>query len=281
MGKLQIKKASKKRLKLRLAIDGASGSGKTESALKIATGLAEKTGDQIVVIDTEQESSGLYSDKYDFHVIALDPPYTPERFIEAIKLAEENKFGIIVLDSSSHEWMGEGGCLEIVDSIGGNSYTAWRKVTPRHNKFINAMLTSSSHIIATMRSKTDYETGSDSKGRMTIQKQGTKAVQRDGVDYEFTLVFSLNQNHLAVATKDRTSLFDGMDHIPTEETGAKLHEWLNSSNAEMPTEEELAEVNGLIDKVPAEKQQKMKNYLETATRQEVQTLIKTLKAKAA
>jgi hypothetical protein len=219
-----FKKASKKKSKLRLAIEGASGSGKTYSALVLAKGLGKK----MAVIDTEFGSASLYADKFDFDVLNLDPPYSPERYIEAIKNAEEAGYDVCIIDSMSHEWNGEGGCLDIQNKMGGNSYTSWGKVTPRHDKFINAILTSRMHIISTLRSKANYETGKDTSGKMTVEKKGTSPIQRDSVDYEFTIVFDLNQQHMARASKDRTSLFDGQDFIIDNNISKKLIDWLES-----------------------------------------------------
>jgi len=219
-----FKKAEKKKSKLRLAIEGASGSGKTYSGLI----LAKSIGKKIAVIDTENGSASLYSDDFDFDVLELAPPYTPERYIEGIKAAEQSGYDVILIDSISHEWSGEGGCLDIVNHIGGNSYTAWGKVTPRHDKFINAILRSSAHVICTMRSKAAYDTGKDDRGKMTIQKKGTAPIQRESVDYEFTIVFDLNQKHYAIAAKDRTKMFDNKDFMITQETGDQIINWLNS-----------------------------------------------------
>ena len=230
-----FKKAEKKKSKLRLAIEGAASSGKTYSGLILATSIGKK----VAVIDTENGSASLYSDDFDFDVRELEPPYTPERYIEGIKAAEAAGYDVILIDSISHEWNGEGGCLDIVNNIGGNSYTAWGKVTPRHDKFINAILRSSAHVICTMRSKAAYDTGKDDRGKMTIEKKGTAPIQREGLDYEFTIVFDLNQNHYAVATKDRTKMFDNKDFKITPETGEQIIKWLNSGIEAAPDEKTI------------------------------------------
>jgi hypothetical protein len=223
-----FQKAEKTQAKLRLAIEGASGSGKTYSSLILATSIGKK----IAVVDTEHGSASLYADKFNFDVLELRPPYEPERYVEAIKEAEAAGYDVIVLDSITHEWNGEGGALDLVTKIGGSSYSAWAKVTPRHDKFINAILQSKCHVIATMRSKANYETGKDERtGKMTIEKKGTAPIQRDSVDYEFTVVFDLNQRHMANVSKDRTSLFDGRDFQITAEVGQKLLKWLNDGRS--------------------------------------------------
>ena len=225
-----FKKATKEKQKLRLLIEGASGSGKTYSALLLAKGLKEKTGQRIALIDTEKGSASLYSNLVDFDVCDLEPDFTPEKYIKAIKEAESAGYGILIIDSITHEWSGKGGCLDIQTALGGK-FNDWAKVTPRHNAFIDAILQSNMHIIGTARTKTDYaiEDGFNKSGGKTTKpvKVGLKTEQREGMDYEFTIVFRVNENHMASANKDRTSLFNGVDEQITEETGYKLYEWLN------------------------------------------------------
>lgn len=221
---ITFKKAVKKQAKLRLAIQGAAGSGKTYSSLILATALGKK----IAVIDTEHGSASLYSDKFNFDVLEIKAPYTPEKYVDAMRAAEAEGYEVIVLDSISHEWNGEGGCLDIVSNIGGNSFTAWKQVTPRHDKFIGAILASNAHIVATMRSKTEYIMSQGEGSKSKVEKKGMAPIQRDQVDYEFTTVFDLNQNHYANTTKDRTGIFVGKDFPITAETGKALLDWLNS-----------------------------------------------------
>lgn len=219
-------KATRKQAKLRLALAGPSGSGKTTSALMIATGL----GGKIAVCDTERGSASLYSSEYDFDVVELGPPYTPEKYIEIIYAAEKEGYDTLILDSITHEWNGMGGVLDIVNQIAatrfkGNSYAAWGAGTPRHQKFLDAMLNSKLNIIATMRSKTSY-VEVEAGGKKRYQKQGMEAQQRDGIDYEFTVVFDLSvEDHIALTSKDRTRLFPDPFKIGVE-TGELLKEWL-------------------------------------------------------
>lgn len=174
-----FKKAERKQSKLRLALTGASGSGKTTAALNIATGM----GGKIAVLDTENGSASLYADQFDFDVVNLTAPYTPERFIEVIGAAEKAGYDILIIDSASHEWSGKGGCLEINEMLAaskfrGNTWSAWSETTPRHRAFIDAMLRSPMHIIVTMRSKTETVQGEGKK----VMKIGMKSEQRDGVE---------------------------------------------------------------------------------------------------
>ncbi|EMN0830535.1 ATP-binding protein [Providencia rettgeri] len=227
---MKFAKALRKKAKLRLALTGPSGSGKTYGALEIAKGLGGKTA----VIDTEKGSASLYSDRFNFDVLELDPPFTPERFIEAIGAAQEAGYDNLIIDSITHEWSGSGGCLELLDGLAkakyrGNTWSAWSEITPRHNAFLDAILRSDLHIIATMRSKTETAQVDKGNGKKGVDKLGMKSEQRDGVEYEFTTVLDLNhETHTAMASKDRTGLFSNAEVTRLNElTGKKLMDWLN------------------------------------------------------
>lgn len=236
-------KAERKKSKLRLALCGISGSGKTLGALFIAKGI----GGKIAVIDTEAGSASLYSDdkKYDltFDTFELSAPFSPDRYIQAIKYAESAGYTTLIIDSLSHAWSGEGGILDMQDkatkaSSSKNSYYAWRDVTPLHNKLVDAMLQSSMHIICCMRCKASHETIIEN-GKAKPVKVGLAPIQRDGLEYEFTIVLDLDrESHLYTASKDRTNLFEGSHEKITEETGKKLMQWLNSGK-DLPTQEEM------------------------------------------
>lgn len=245
-----FRKAERKQAKLRLCLAGPSGSGKTYSSIKIAQGL----GGKIAMIDTEHGSGELYAHLTNYDVVTLDAPYSPERYIACIKEAEKAEYAVLIIDSLSHAWSGEGGILEMVDksakaSKSGNSYTAWRDVTPWHNKLVEAILTSNLHIITTMRTKTEYVIETNEKGKSTPRKVGMAPVQRDGMEYEFTAVLDLSiDGHFYSASKDRTGLFDGKPDLPSEKTGKVLLEWLNSGldpNAPLNGNYELTHLDGM------------------------------------
>ncbi len=240
-----FKKAERKQARLRLALAGPSGSGKTYSALQMAKGL----GSRIAVIDTEHGSASLYADAADFDVMELHAPYSPERYVEAIQAAEAAGYDVLIIDSYSHEWTGPGGCLEINDETAkarfkGNTWSAWSETTPRHRKLTDKILTSPMHIICTMRSKTETVQGEGKK----IVKLGLKSEQRDGTDYEFTVVLDVTHDgHYAVASKDRTRLFQHPEVI-TPEAGAKLLAWLNDGRSQEQQAMDAAEE--AISKIP-------------------------------
>lgn len=231
-----FQKAERKKAKLRLAIEGPSGSGKTYSALLVARGVVGKKG-KIAVIDTERGSADLYCDLTPFDSTQFTPPFSPEKYIAAIKEAEKQGYDAIVIDSLSHAWNAEGGILSLHDkavkaSRSGNSFMAWKDVTPVHNRLVDAILGANIHVIVTMRTKTEYSQEKDEKGKTQIKKVGTAPIQREGIEYEFTLVLDVNQDHIASASKDRTTMFDGQHFIPTIETGECLARWLNEGKDE-------------------------------------------------
>lgn len=227
-----LRKAQRRAAKIRLGLASPSGGGKTYSALLIAKGLAG-SWDKVAIIDTENGSADLYSHLGDFNVLQLTAPYHPEKYIDAIRECELAGMEVIIIDSITHEWSGVGGCLELQQIATErqrikNTYTAWKEVTPRHQKFIDAVLQSNCHIITTVRSKTDY-LQVEHEGKKSIQKVGMAQVTRDGFEYELTVSLELDVNHYAVTSKDRTCLFEGKpSFIPSEETGKMLKEWCES-----------------------------------------------------
>lgn len=246
---MQIRKAERRKAKLRLGIVGASGSGKTYTALLLALGLGGKIG----LIDTENGSGELYADLGGYDVITLHAPYEAQKYFDAIKAFENAKYDVIIIDSLTHAWAGEGGLLEkqgTLESSGRykNSFATWRDITPLHNKLIEAMLKSPSHIIGTMRSKQEYVLEKDDKGRSVPRKVGMAPVQREGMDYEFTVVFDLSDTHYAKASKDRTSMFDNKLFVPSVETGKQLAAWLNSGAEALPVKSAIEEKLG--DEIP-------------------------------
>jgi hypothetical protein len=203
---MELRKATRQKAKIRLGLSAVAGGGKTYSAILIAQGLCGDLN-KVCIIDTENGSADLYANLGDFNVLPLTAPYTPERYVEAILTCERAGMEVIVIDSVTHEWDGKGGCLEIVSSLGGK-YQDWAKVTPRHQKFLDAILQSKCHVITTVRRKQDYEM-TKIDGKMTVEKGGLKEITREGFEYELTTNLELDTRHHATASKDRTGLFMG------------------------------------------------------------------------
>lgn len=226
-------KAERKQAKLRLAIAAVSGAGKTYSALLLAKGLGGKTA----VGDSESGSAHLYANLFDYQVAPISAPFTPEKYIEVIREAEKAGFDNLILDSLSHAWSGEGGILDMQGaaeqaSKSRNGYFAWREVTPQHNALVNAILQSNMNIIVTMRSKTAYEV-SGTKENFKAVKVGLAPIQREGMEYEFTVVLDISvEGHIATSSKDRTGLFDGKHFVINEQTGKDLLGWLNDGTSQ-------------------------------------------------
>lgn len=227
---MQLRKATRQQAKLRVGVSGPAGSGKTYSAIVLAKSIASDIS-KVAIIDTENGSADLYAHLGDFNVIRLSAPYTPERYIEAIAACEAGGMEVCIIDSVTHEWDGKGGLLESNELLGqskfkGNNWAAWSVTTPRHQKFIESITTSSMHMITTARSKTDTIQTEDKK----IKKVGLKEIQREGFEYELTLNFTLDRDgHYAIASKDRTGLFIDRDpFMITPETGKELKNWAES-----------------------------------------------------
>lgn len=228
-------RAERKKAKLKLAITGPSGSGKTMSALRLAKGL----GGKIALIDTENGSASLYADRFEFDSLELSPPFTTEKYINAINAAIKAGYDTIVIDQISHAWSGPGGLLEQKEQLdsrpGSNHWTNWGPITKKQEAFKAAWLHAPINVIATMRSKQEYMQ-SEAGGKKKVEKVGMAPMQREGVEYEFTVVFDCAMDHQAVASKDRTSLFRERIFQITEDTGAEIKTWLEKGiDAPPPT----------------------------------------------
>jgi AAA domain-containing protein len=236
---MAFQKATKKQARLRLALIGPSGSGKTYSALAIASGLAP--GGRVAVIDTERASASKYADAFSFDACELET-FHPQRYIDAIVEAERAGYDVLVIDSLSHAWMGKEGALEQVDRVAarnkaGNSFGAWREVTPMHHALVDAILRSRCHVIATMRVKTEWVLERDEKtGRTAPRKVGLAPVQRDGVEYEFDVVGDLDAASLVITKTRCKALHQAVIREPGAPLGATLRQWLtDGAPAAVPT----------------------------------------------
>jgi hypothetical protein len=244
-------------VKLRIGLSGPSGYGKTYSALLLAFGITNDWS-KIAVIDTENNSASLYSHLGEYNVLSLGEPYTPHRYIEAIKTCENADMEVIIIDSISHEWSGKGGCLEMHDKLGGR-FQDWAKITPYHNSFVDGILQSKCHVITSTRRKVDYSLDRDMSGKTKVMKLGTKEITREGFEYELTVNFELiNDNHLVKASKDRTGLFmDKPEFVINQATGKKLKAWcvegisLEKIKKEIASCHNLTGLKHIYDKYPS------------------------------
>lgn len=228
-----FKKATKAQAKARIGITGPSGSGKTYTSLLIASSLAH--GKRVAVIDSERGSASKYASEFDFDVCDLES-FAPRAYVQAIHAAEKAGYGVIVVDSLSHAWMGKDGALAMVDAAAarskGSSFAAWRDVTPEHNALVEAMVQSTAHLVATLRSKTEYVLEKDERTGKTVPKKiGMAPVQRDGLEYEFDLFFEMDQEHRLIVTKSRSKeLADKVMLKPGQELGESIARWLGDGS---------------------------------------------------
>jgi len=244
-----LRKATRQKAKIRLGLSAVAGGGKSYSGLLIAKGLAKGDMSKVVMIDTENGSGDLYAHLGDYSIYPLSAPFTPEKYIKALKECEEAGMEVCLIDSITHEWNGKGGILEIHSALGGNSFAAWKTVTPRHENFKQSLLNSNMHIITTVRRKQDYVMELNESGKQVPVKVGLKEETREGWEYELTTNLELSQNHLATASKDRTGLFMGQPaFIPEEETGRMILEWCESGAAPIIQTETIDRHKESLDK---------------------------------
>lgn len=242
----QFKKATKQFSYLRLALVGPAGSGKTYSSLRIAQGL----GPRIALIDSERGSASKYADTFAFDTVVLDS-FSPQDYMEAIQIAVDAHYDVLIIDSLSHAWVGKGGVLEMHDAAaaqekGGNSYTAWRVVTPEHNRLVDTILQAPLHLIATLRSKIEYVQEKDERGKTVIRKVGLQPIQREGLDFEFDVVGDLDQMNRLVVTKTRCpALAQAVIRQPGEDMARTLKTWLTDGAPQPPQTVTEAQVKEL------------------------------------
>lgn len=222
---MQLRQSERKKAKIKMALQGSAGSGKTYSSLLLSQGLTNGDFSRVAIIDTENGSADLYAHLGQYNVLTLAPPFTPENYMKAIDVCERAGMEVIIIDSISHCW---DFLLDYHTSLAGNSFTNWSKVTPMQKAFTDKILQCDAHVIATMRTKQDYVLN-QKDGKYVPEKVGLKAVQKDGLDYEFTIVFDLDIKHFAVSSKDRTGLFmDKPEFKISQATGQKILDWCNS-----------------------------------------------------
>ena len=218
--KFKAVEAVREKIAVKIALMGASGSGKSYASLRLATGMLDemekidgKRG-KILLANTEGSRGRYYANEFKYDIVDLEPPYNPELFIDLINYAVDEKYSVLIIDSSSAEWEGKGGCLELQQQLGGK-YQDWARISPRHDRFIDALALSPIHIIATMKGKDQYEVDKDDRGKVSVKKLGVGAKDRD--------------SHIAKSEKDNTHIFEREgDVLLSEAFGEKIIKWANS-----------------------------------------------------
>ncbi len=260
---ITFQRATKAQLKARLAIDGPTGSGKTWTSLEVARGLAGDDG-RIVLIDSERGSGALYSDEFAYDYFRFEPPYDPAKLTEVVRAAETQGYDVIVVDSLSHFWEGEGGTLDIVDAAAqrshGNTYAGWKVGTPALRHLIDALLGLDAHLIVTMRSKMEYLLTENDKGKQVPTKVGMAPVMRAGVEYEFQLVGDMDLEHRMVITKSRCKVLADQVIQPNRapDMAETFKKWLGSGEPVATREQvdKVLAVFGGIEEAEARKSAK-------------------------
>jgi hypothetical protein len=232
---LTFSKATKKAAKGRIALDGPSGSGKTYTALTVATTL----GERVAVIDTEHGSASKYADLFAFDTLGLHR-YSPQILIDALAAAGDAGYDVVVIDSLSHFWMGTDGMLEQVDKAakrsGGHGMSGWKEMRPVERQMVEALLAYPGHVVCTLRVKTDWVEGENSRGKRQMMKVGTKAEQREGLEYEFDLVASMDLSNELTVVKSRCPALSGeIVTRPGREFAETFKSWLDDGEQAGPS----------------------------------------------
>lgn len=268
---ITLKKAQRKRIKLKIGMAAPSGGGKTASSLILAYGLLKgehpdwpdtEIWDRIAIIDTENGSGELYANCKigeteigAYNAVSIEPPYEPQKYIEAMAACKEAGMEVCIVDSLTHAWNGQGGLLEKQSNIAkrtGNSWTAWRDISPLYQKLVDTILQTDMHFICTMRSKTEYVQEKDEKGKVTVKKKGLAPQIRDGMEYEFSMFLELDTDHQAFVSKDRTGVIDGQYFIVNPDIGKRLAKWLDGGAPETAKPVVVAQVEQPTPTPPAE-----------------------------
>ncbi|MFF2954301.1 ATP-binding protein [Kitasatospora sp. NPDC057965] len=236
--------ATREQAKARIALEGPSGSGKTYTALTLATTMSPR----VALIDTERGSASKYAAGHSGSGFTFDTlqmsKYDPRDLVAALATAGQAGYGAVIVDSLTHFWSGTGGMLELVDAIGkrgggGGNFGGWKEARPFERAMIDALLAYPGHVIVTMRTKSEYVIEEDSRGKKQVRKVGTKAEQREGLEYEFDIVGDLDQENTLVVTKSRCPELSGaVINRPSADLATTVLTWLEDGT-EVPDAAEL------------------------------------------
>lgn len=237
---MQVTDGVREKQKALIGLAGPSGSGKSLSSLLLAFGLMKEAHPdlpesevwkKIGVADTEHKRMLTYIGQLhnnitigSFKHINFEPPFNTDRYNMAIKLLKQQGCEVVIIDSLSHQWQGEGGVVETHGQMQGNSFQNWGKLAPESSKLTKGLTTQDVHMITTLRVKSDYVIELI-EGKNVPKKVGMKPVQKDDMEYEFDTVFSIGMDHLARVSKDITNLFEG-EFLITDAIGSKLYRYL-------------------------------------------------------
>lgn len=253
-----LKKAEKLETKIQVGIMGQAGSGKTLGGLILGKAMCRENK-KIAMLETEHGRALYYADEFNFDIEEVKPPYTAQKFIDFIQAVDAMpEYDVIIIDSLTHLWAGEGGILDYVDGVASamksaNTFMAWNKGTPLYNKVVETIIRSKKHIIVTMRSKQEYSLDKDSNGKVKPVKIGLAPVMREGFEYEMAIVLDLNREHYATIQKDNTGILGEAPFIITSEVGKKITDWLKTGKSLESQESERKAAQEKADKEAAEK----------------------------
>lgn len=226
---LQIRPVKREAAKLVIGIAGQSGEGKTYSALLLAIGLAGGDPKKVGLLDTENRRGSLYSDIFStpFMIGDLVPPFTPGRYIQAMREFAEAGIEALVIDSTSHEWEGEGGCEEIANNP-SKRIPDWLAAKRDHKRFMNAMLFLPCHVVACFRAreKTDFR---NPKAPVSL---GIQPITEKNVLFEMTASMLVtnrgyHRSEIKIPKCLHSILGTGeIDGYLSEQHGSQLRDWV-------------------------------------------------------